>query len=241
MKLFGNWKMAQSRQGAQSFAADASGYRPDPLVESLIFASCLQIPEMMERLKDWSFGAQDCSAELPGPYTGQVSAREISEFGVKDLLLGHSECRAAGQSEELLKRKLERAKEASLRLCYCVGESLQEREEGRLWDCLSRQLENLENCSAEFCIAYEPVWAIGTGKTASLERIAEVHLWIQAKFPKVPILYGGSVKPENSAEIMGLESVGGLLVGTASLKWESLEKILELASLEAQKRRQRAK
>jgi len=228
--IFGNWKMAQSWQGAQNFVSQFKE-SSDQDVEIQIFASALHLSPLMAKSPAWKLGAQDCSAEDTGAFTGQISAAQLLELGVKDVLLGHSECRARGDDEALLRQKLQRATEAGLRVCFCVGEGLEDRESGRLWPHLERQLEVLKDYQGGVIVAYEPIWAIGTGKNATPEQIQEVHAGIRERLPDLRVLYGGSVKPENASQILKLPDVHGLLIGGASLKAESLEKIVQLARL----------
>jgi triosephosphate isomerase len=177
-------------------------------------------------------GAQNCAEEAKGAYTGEVSAEMIASLGVQFVILGHSERRQYyGETSATLNRRMEQAYVNGLTPIYCVGETLEERESGKLWDVVKAQIEEVvfELTPEQFrrlVVAYEPVWAIGTGKVASAEQAQEMHAFIRktlaAKFAdaaaKTPILYGGSVKPDNAAEIFAKEDVDGGLIGGASLK-----------------------
>ena len=174
-------------------------------------------------------GAQNCAAEAKGAYTGEVAASMIAALGCKYVILGHSERRQYyGETSETLNRKMEQAYANDLVPIYCVGENLDEREAGKHFDVVKAQIEEVVyNLTPEqfgkLVIAYEPVWAIGTGKTATAEQAQEIHAYIRkvlaAKFgaaaEECPILYGGSCKPSNAAEIFAKEDVDGGLIGGA--------------------------
>lgn len=171
-------------------------------------------------------GGQDCRAEEAGAFTGDVSAAMLVDAGASLVILGHSERRSGyGESSELIAAKAEAAFKAGLKPIICVGETLAEREGGKTLAVVEAQVRGSTPAilaGTDFAIAYEPVWAIGTGLTPTLEQIEEVHALVRkvlgAAGEKAPILYGGSVKPSNAGEILGLPEVGGALVGGASLK-----------------------
>jgi triosephosphate isomerase len=177
-------------------------------------------------------GAQNCAEESKGAYTGEVSAEMIASLGVRYVILGHSERRQYyGETSATLNKRMKQVYANDMIPIYCVGETLEERETGRLWDVVKAQIEEVifELSDEQFrsvIIAYEPVWAIGTGKVASADQAQEMHAFIRktlaVKFgdaaAKTPILYGGSVKPENATEIFAKEDVDGGLIGGASLK-----------------------
>ena len=175
-------------------------------------------------------GGQDCHAEPAGAFTGDVSAEMLADAGARLVILGHSERRAGhGETDALVAAKAEAALRAGLEPIICVGETLEQREAGRAVEVVSAQVAgSLPQTLAgkAFAVAYEPVWAIGTGLTPTLEQIEEVHRAVRAAMvarlgeggASAPILYGGSVKPGNAAEILAVPEVGGALVGGASLK-----------------------
>ena len=175
-------------------------------------------------------GGQDCRAEISGAYTGDISAEMLADAGAKLVILGHSERRAGyGETDALVAAKAEAALRAGLEPIICVGETLQEREAGRAVEVVRGQVMGSLPASLDgkvFAVAYEPVWAIGTGLTPTLEQIEEVHRAVRAAMIErlglgvaaVPILYGGSVKPDNARDILAVPEVGGALVGGASLK-----------------------
>ena len=188
---------------------------------------------------DIAIGAQDCATEAKGAYTGEIAASMIAALGCKYVILGHSERRQYyGETSETLNKKMARAYENNLVPIYCVGENLDEREAGRHFDVVKQQIEEVvfnlsEEQFAKLVIAYEPVWAIGTGKTATAEQAEEIHAYIRevlrSKFgaaaEECSILYGGSCKPSNAGEIFSKENVDGGLIGGAALKADSFKAI----------------
>ena len=184
-------------------------------------------------------GAQDVCSEVDGAFTGDVSAEMLLDAGCVMALIGHSERRNGhGETDELLGRKLMRALEAGLKPLYCVGETLVEREKGAEQAVVGRQLEALAAVGGRqeeiAAVAYEPVWAIGTGRVATTAQAAEMHRFVRERLGAiglsgVRVLYGGSAKPENAAELLASPEIDGLLVGGASLSYESLSKIDEIA------------
>ena len=182
-------------------------------------------------------GAQDVSPEPDGAFTGDVSAEMLQDAGCELVLIGHSERRHHhGESGELLAAKLKRAAEGGLEAVYCVGETLNQRKAGKAQEVVREHLSTLAGAGKVAAVAYEPVWAIGTGETATPEQAEEMHALIRGELEKLglktPILYGGSVKPENARELLAQPHVDGVLVGGASLKLESLRAI-DIAALES--------
>jgi triosephosphate isomerase len=175
-------------------------------------------------------GGQDCRAEVSGAYTGDVSAEMLAEAGASMVILGHSERRAGhGETDAIVSAKVEAALRAGLEPIICVGETLEERKAGKALEVVTGQVRGSLPSSLtdrDFAVAYEPVWAIGTGLTPSLAEIEEVHIAVRTALLSlfgppgagVPILYGGSVKAANAVEILKAKEVGGALVGGASLK-----------------------
>lgn len=181
-----------------------------------------------------SWGGQNLSTEASGAYTGEISADMLLDFGCKYVIVGHSERRTLyGEDDDLVARKFAVARAAGLKPILCVGETLEEREQGVTEAVVARQLDaviGLEGVAAlnEGVIAYEPVWAIGTGMTATPEQAQEVHRFIRERIAaqdagvaeKVQVLYGGSMKPDNAAELLAKPDIDGGLIGGASLKAE---------------------
>ena len=173
--------------------------------------------------------AQNVHWDDEGPFTGEVSAPMLRELGVAGAIVGHSERRQCfGETDETVSRRVEHALDEGLRVIACVGELEAERERGETEAVLRRQLSMLSG-HENLVIAYEPVWAIGTGKTATPELAQAAHEYIKSLID-VPVLYGGSVKPENAAELLAQPDVDGALVGGASLDPESFTAICQSAT-----------
>lgn len=229
----GNWKMnglSADLDVITAIAEKADGLSgqvdlmicpPATLVRNAVY-SCIETALMI--------GGQDCHPKPSGAHTGDISAQMLVDAGAKAVILGHSERRADhGESDELVRAKTEAALAAGLVAIVCVGESEAERRAGKAVDRVMSQLAGSlpEGCSAEtVIIAYEPVWAIGTGLTPTTDDVAEMHAAIRSHLSgrfgdegaAKRILYGGSVKPANASELMSVENVNGALVGGASLK-----------------------
>ena len=189
-----------------------------------------------------TLSAQNCACTENGAYTGEISAQMLKELGVKIVIIGHSERRQYfNENSEILLKKIKLALKYDLEIIFCVGESLKDRENKTYFDVIETQIKetlfNLdENEIKKIIIAYEPVWAIGTGKTATPDEAQEMHEFIRKliknKFgekisEEISILYGGSCKPGNAKEIFGKKDVDGGLIGGASLKSQDFEKIIE--------------
>lgn len=239
----GNWKM----NGTAASLAEVSALieaHPTPAVDLLICPPATLLAQMnwLKKQHALALGGQDCHAEASGAHTGDIAAAQLKDAGASHVILGHSERRADhGENDALVRAKAETAHAAGLIAVICVGETLAEREAGQTLAVVGGQLAGSvpEGATAtDTVIAYEPVWAIGTGKVPTLDQIAEVHAAIRADlvahFPDgaaFRILYGGSVKPSNAAEIFGVANVDGALVGGASLKATDFGPIV--AALEA--------
>ena len=231
----GNWKM--NGLGASLGEAEALAKALQEQAVACRVALCppaTLIDRMAQALKGGAveIGGQDCHAAASGAYTGSVSAEMVRDAGAGLVILGHSERRAGfGETDADVAAKVEAALAAGLEPIICIGETLQEREAGQAVEVVSRQVAGSLPASLAgkaFAVAYEPVWAIGTGLTPTLEQIEEVHAAVRAAMVAklgdggrvAPILYGGSVKPSNAREILAVAEVGGALVGGASLKAE---------------------
>ncbi len=187
-----------------------------------------------------ALAAQNAHFEKQGAFTGEISVGMLAELGVRYVILGHSERRTIfGETDELIAKKLTAVQAAGLRPILCVGELLAERDAGRTFDVLARQLTgSLASAdrarAAELVVAYEPVWAIGTGRTATPALAQEAHAFIRARLADrfgadasaIRIQYGGSVKPDNAAELLAQPDIDGALVGGASLDPESFSAII---------------
>lgn len=205
--------------------------RVDPRVEVAVFPSYPHLSEIKSKASGFKVGAQDCSTEAQGAFTGEVSALMIAELKLDYCLVGHSERRQRlGETKESLVAKLKQLETQKVTPVLCVGESQHQREAGQVEAVLSEQLSVLDGLSSHVILAYEPVWAIGTGLTADQAQVEEAHRFIKKKLPEdLPVLYGGSVKPENASEILSYEAVDGLLIGGASLEAQSLSAIYRSA------------
>ena len=243
----GNWKMNLIPSEAIQFVDEFTKYLAvDHSYEVVLFPSFLDVPFVFGNLlkrRDISVGAQNLSEKEAGAFTGEVSAAMITDAGCKYVLIGHSERRHNyGESEELLKLKLEQALKKHLEVVFCIGETLPEREAGSTFSVFERQLDNLyrlpEESREHIIIAYEPVWAIGTGVNASPGQAQEAHSYIRKAMRNMwggdesghlRILYGGSVTAENAKSLFVCPDVDGGLVGGASLKADSFYSICQAA------------
>lgn len=231
--IAGNWKMNGLAASLSELTALAEALAAKPVGVRVAVCPPATLVERASRAANGSaveIGAQDCRAELSGAFTGDVSAEMIADAGATLVILGHSERRAGyGETDDVVCAKVAAALRAGLEPIVCVGETLEERRAGRAVDVVQSQVTGSlpdDLHGKAFSVAYEPVWAIGSGLTPSLAEIAEVHQAIRetlsARFgaasATVAILYGGSVKPGNAAEILAIQDVGGALVGGASLR-----------------------
>ena len=218
--IVGNWKM----NGTRSSLAEAKriGAEAPEGHELAICPPATLLWAMAETLEGTpvKFGGQDCHPKETGAHTGRISAEMIAETGATYCIIGHSECRdECGDTDAFLREKVEAAFRAGLMPIFCVGESLETREAGNAVAFVTGQLDTVADVADRIVVAYEPIWAIGTGRVPSTEDIAEMHQAMRDKLgEKTPLLYGGSVKPGNAAEILAVSHVGGALVGGASLK-----------------------
>jgi triosephosphate isomerase len=238
----GNWKMHGSRaENAGLVSTLLDLLQPNAKAEVLVCPPFVYLWETGRQLKDSgvALGAQSVCAEAQGAFTGEVSGAMLHDVGCRYVLVGHSERRQLyGETDALVARKFMAAQAQGLIPVLCVGETLEEREAGRTGEVVARQLQAVLSVSgvAAFTsavIAYEPVWAIGTGRTASPEQAQDVHALIRAKVAaldgtiaaSVRILYGGSVKASNARELFAMADIDGGLVGGASLKAEEFAQI----------------
>ena len=231
----GNWKMNGSRESVKSLLDGIKqGMGDVNKAEVVVCPPYIYLADVQNALKGSkvAWGAQNLSTEASGAFTGEISANMIKDFGCKYVIVGHSERRSLyGETDEIVAHKFEVARNAGLIPILCVGELLEEREKGITAQVVNRQLDAVITrvgikALGEGVIAYEPVWAIGTGKTASPEQAQEVHAAIRNKLAnsdksvanKVQILYGGSMNAANAAELIGQADIDGGLIGGASLK-----------------------
>jgi triosephosphate isomerase (TIM) len=231
MLIAGNWKMFKGPADAGAFCRELREVDLPDDVDVVVCPPYVSLEAAVQALAGTEVGvfAQNCHWELEGAFTGEVSAPMLQELGVYGTLVGHSERRQwFGETDETVARRVRTALAQGLHVIACVGESEAEREAGETDAVLRRQVGVLE-ADENLVIAYEPVWAIGTGKTATPEMAQQAHETIKAVLD-LPVLYGGSVKPDNAAELMSQPAVDGALVGGASLDVESFAAICRNAS-----------
>ncbi len=178
----------------------------------------------------FTLGAQNAYPKDLGAFTGEITSKHLEELKISTLLIGHSERRTLlNEDSNFLKEKFDFFKNKNFKIVYCIGEDLQTREKGlgAVKEFLNKQLEVIDINYQNLIVAYEPIWAIGTGKSASLEDIYLTHNFLKQNLnPKTPLLYGGSVNISNAQEILGIDSVDGLLIGSASLELENFKTII---------------
>jgi len=232
MLIAGNWKMYKGPEETAVFCRELR----DQLewVDGVDVAVCPPFPSLSAAVQalagtDVAVAAQNVHWDVEGAYTGEVAAPMLFELGVYGAIVGHSERRQLfGETDEGVGRRAAAGLEAGLWIIACIGETEAEREAGETDDVLRRQVGFLE-AHEHLVIAYEPVWAIGTGRTATPEQAQEAHAFVRTLID-VPILYGGSVKPENAAAILAQPDVDGALVGGASLDVDSFTAICKAAA-----------
>ena len=262
----GNWKLNGRREGVSELAAAVISGTSEIPVDVLICPSFLHLEAVAIQVRrsalslrnnasgddsnrdsgSLAVGAQNCSDQADGAYTGEVSAAMLAEVGAEYVIVGHSERRQLyGESSEQVAARYAQVLDAGLRPILCVGETLDERAASKTLDVIGEQVDAvLTRCGkagfAEAVIAYEPVWAIGTGETATPEQAQEVHRWLRERMAGVDaaigeslrILYGGSVKPDNAAELFAQTDIDGGLIGGASLKADDFIAICRAAAIQ---------
>ena len=227
MLIAGNWKMYKGPAETAEFCVALKRHEAD--FEGIDVAVCPPFTSLAVAVQilagtDIAVAAQNVHWESEGAFTGEVSAPMLRELGVYGTIVGHSERRQLfGETDEMVAKRVDAALEHGLSVIACVGETEAEREAGETEAVLRRQVSVLHE-DDNLVVAYEPVWAIGTGKTATPEIAQEAHAFIKGLLD-VPVLYGGSVKPDNAAELLAQPDVDGALVGGASLDVESFASI----------------
>ncbi|MDC6355375.1 MULTISPECIES: triose-phosphate isomerase [Robiginitalea] len=240
----GNWKMNKTASESEALLDELAAKLPDCSAEVMVAPVFVNLAEAVRRLEHSKIEAiaQNMHFADSGAYTGEVAADMLLGIGVDTVILGHSERRAYfGEDDDLLAKKVGQAIEKGMRTIFCFGEELKDRQAGKHFEVVESQLKNAlfqlpEEAWGRIVLAYEPVWAIGTGETASPEQAQEMHAFIRkivsdaytdAVAQKVSILYGGSVKPGNAAEIFSKPDVDGGLIGGASLKADDFVAIIK--------------
>ena len=246
--IAGNWKMNKTPSETKAFAEQFKAILPKTKwCDNVVCVPAAALSAAVRAFKDSriAVGAQNVYFEKSGAYTGEVSADMLSDLGVRYVIVGHSERRALfGETDEIVNKKVHAALDAGLNPIICVGESLEQREMGVTMELIALQVKSaLAGVGAEqvrrCVIAYEPIWAIGTGKTATSEQASEVCAAIRALIRaqygarvarSVTIQYGGSMKPENARELLSHEDIDGGLIGGASLDAQTLMEIVHAAN-----------
>ena len=243
--IAGNWKMFKTVEESISFindlhkAIESNGHFPDDKIEVLVFPSFVSLFAVKDLSHHIKTGSQNIHFETQGAFTGEISPLMLENI-VDYVLIGHSERRQLFyESDESINKKIKTALNHAFTPILCIGESLEEREAGKTFSKIEEQLDkDLAGLDSEevkkIVIAYEPIWAIGTGKTATPEQAQEVHAFIRNILKRkmdtaqtMRILYGGSVKPGNSSDILSQNDINGVLVGGASLKVDSFFAIIK--------------
>ena len=243
--IAGNWKMNGNRVANAALLADIQSGLNQAACDVAVCVPAPYLAQCQSVLADSpiAWGAQDLSAQESGAYTGEVAATMLADFGCAYVIIGHSERRAYhGETDELVAQKTLRALSAGLSPIVCVGETLAERESGLTGAVVGRQLDAVLTAIdasdlANLIVAYEPVWAIGTGKTATPQMAQDVHALLRTRLvgknvdaaAKVQILYGGSMKPDNAAQLLAMPDIDGGLIGGASLKAADFLAIIQAA------------
>jgi len=245
--MAGNWKMHLTRNDAAQLAQDLVNQLRDGTHKYLLAPSFTLIETVSAIIEGTNIrlGAQNCACEEQGAHTGEVSVLQLKDLGVQTIILGHSERRHSYKEDDaLINKKVKLALKHGFEVILCIGELLEEREAGKVEEVCERQtVKGLEGVGAEdlhnVVIAYEPVWAIGTGKTATPQDAEAVHAFVRKVIArlygedaasKIIIQYGGSVKPDNVSALMAMENIDGALVGGASLKTDTFVPIAKFKS-----------
>jgi len=242
--IAGNWKMNLTREEAKDLAQKIKdGLDPNLKHEVLLAPSFTNLETVKKVIKETKIllAAQNMFWEEKGAFTGEVSPIQLKDIGCNYVIIGHSERRNIfGETDEIINKKIKSALKNEINVIMCIGETLTERETGKTYEVLRKQLENGlkdidKNSISKIVIAYEPVWAIGTGKTATPTQAEEAHIFIREKIKdlydrdisdKIRILYGGSVKAENIDDLMAQKNIDGVLVGGESLKADKFLRII---------------
>jgi triosephosphate isomerase (TIM) len=244
--IAGNWKMHLTKRKASALARDVAAHQGQAEGRRcIVFPTYVHLDHVRRNLKGSNvlLGAQNCWYKKEGAFTGEISPYMLRDMGVRVVLLGHSERRhVIGEGDAMIADKVKLALKAKLEVILCIGETLEERDAGLTFEVLARQLKSLKIVKPaqvdRVAVAYEPVWAIGTGRTATAEIAQQAHAEARRVIAGIlgadvaaamPILYGGSVKGSNAAELLAQPDVDGALVGGASLQIEDFGPILSAA------------
>jgi len=241
--IAGNWKMHKGVGETSAFIEGLLATDPPPAVDVVVSPPFTSLPTAAMLLTGSKIGlaAQNVHWETSGAFTGEISGEMLRELGAGWVIVGHSERRTFfGETDRTARDRARAAQQAGLKVIYCIGETLEERESDRTFQVLESQTDGLGSLSsAELVVAYEPVWAIGTGRTASPEQAQEAHAFVRGCLERafsnddaagIRILYGGSLKPGNAHELLSKPDVDGGLIGGASLDVDSFSAIIRAAA-----------
>ncbi len=225
-----NFKTNHTRKSTASFVNEVNDFLESNKISSevYVFPTATSL-DSFDTVSNLTVGTQNAYATDKGSFTGEIGTVQLDEFGIKTILIGHSERRhVLGESQESIAKKYAFYKELGYKIIYCIGEPLEVKEAGleKTLEYVYEQFEGIDTNYENLILAYEPVWAIGTGVTATSDDITNVHSAIKQRIAK-PLLYGGSVKVANVAEICALNGVDGALIGTASWVVEDFKQIIE--------------
>ena len=225
-----NFKTNHTRKSTSLFINEVNDYLKSNEIknEVYVFPTATSL-DLFDTVSTFSIGAQNAYATASGSFTGEIGTTQLDEFEIKTILIGHSERRhILGETQNKIAKKYEFYKELGYKIIYCIGEPLEVKNQGliKTLEYIYEQFDGIDTNYENLILAYEPVWAIGTGVTATNDDIKNIHNVIKEKIKK-PLLYGGSVKVENVREICQIPNVDGALIGTASWKKEDFIQILE--------------
>ncbi len=225
-----NFKTNHTRKSTALFINEVNDYLKSNEIknEVYVFPTATSL-DLFDTVSTFSIGAQNAYATASGSFTGEIGTVQLDEFEIKTILIGHSERRhILGETQNMIAKKYEFYKELGYKIIYCIGEPLEVKNQGlsKTLEYIYEQFDGIDTNYENLILAYEPVWAIGTGVTATNDDIKNIHNAIKEKISK-PLLYGGSVKVENVREICQIPNVDGALIGTASWKKEDFIQILE--------------
>ena len=228
-----NWKMNLTQIEATNLLNDLSSVIESYDFDIILCPSACYLNLLKQELSTVIIGAQNISEFDQGAYTGEISAKMVASCGASTVLLGHSERRHVfGESNQMIQEKLKLCSNYQLKPILCVGETIEQRKNNQVFEVIKDQLSVIEQFEGDYVVAYEPVWAIGTGETATPEVAQEVHKFIREIVgTDIPILYGGSVNAGNVNELLLQQDINGALVGGASLKVSDFSEILKITSM----------
>ncbi|SFV74792.1 Triosephosphate isomerase [hydrothermal vent metagenome] len=231
MIIAANLKTNFTRQKTVDYVAQLEKYIKENEITQKVFVFPAMSSLYHHTNSAVTLGAQNAYPTYNGAFTGEIGDEQLQEFEIKTLLIGHSERRhILGETQEMIIKKFNYYKELGFEIVYCVGEPLEVRKQGQeaTLEYIEQQYKGIDTTYEKLIIAYEPVWAIGTGLTPTMQDIASIHTALKAK-SSAPLLYGGSVKVNNAKEILSIENVDGILVGSAALNKDDFIQMIEFA------------